>query len=438
MRIALSCVVVLWCLLTPARADACTCVEGIPPCQSVWQATSVVEATIASIETVTGPPVFENGPRYPERLVRLQDVRAWVGESTDVVITGMGGGDCGYAFRVGTRYLIATHKRPDGHAVTGICSGTQPAESAGPLKSYLETLSQPSPGAKISGNILLLPAALQRSAIRNEPLAGVRLLLTGPVQRTVQSGTDGTFAFERLPAGQYTLSAQLPPGRTDLASIKPQTFTIPNAQACAALTLTTSAGGLIEGTVVDTAGRPIRGAVIDLRLADVLGAERPAYESTRTDETGAFRFDRLAEDRYVAGINIDRGPTSTSPFAPTYGRLVSGATPEIIDLRSGGRQILSPIVVHALAPVAVAGRVQFEDGTPAANAGISFIGTGEQRGYIPTVGKRSDELGKFTLELFEGVAYVLQAGTPGFVGSIEVKIGTTPDPLVITLKPRRD
>ena len=228
-------VVVFAGLLAPRAAGACMCVAGIPPCQSVWQADGVIEATVTSIEIVETPPASDNGPRYIERRVRLHNVRRWAGGSTEVVMTGMGDGDCGYAFQVGTRYLIVLHTRPDGLAGTGICSATQPADSPGPLKKYLESLTRPSPGATITGRIQAWKGPARAKI--GVPLPGVRLLLTGPVERTIDSDTQGAFSFDHLPAGEYVLTPEMPPRRPDLMSLRPVAVSLPSTHACSTLML---------------------------------------------------------------------------------------------------------------------------------------------------------------------------------------------------------
>jgi hypothetical protein len=188
--------------------------------------------------------------------VRLQEVRTLTGESTDVVATGFGGGDCGYDFRVGTRYLIVTHKRPaDGRATTSICSPTQPAAWSSSLKSYFENLSRPSAGATLSGTVRLRRGSTDFSGLRNEPVAGVRVLLDGPVQQRVESNRNGEFKFARLPAGDYTLTAEPPAGRMDLLPIPPRKLTLPNTHTCASVSLATAVNGGIEGELGAAASR---------------------------------------------------------------------------------------------------------------------------------------------------------------------------------------
>lgn len=46
------------------------------------------------------------------------------------ISTGLGGGDCGYGFKEGQKYLVYAHASSDPVLGTGICSGTRPLESA--------------------------------------------------------------------------------------------------------------------------------------------------------------------------------------------------------------------------------------------------------------------------------------------------------------------
>jgi hypothetical protein len=441
MRIARATVVIaLWCLLRPLSAEACSCASGTPLCRVVWTASSVVEATVSSIEITTGAPGRENSPPFRARLAHLKDVRVITGESIDVVATGFGGGDCGYDFQVGTRYLIVAHKgSPDDRATTGICSPTQPASWSSPFKSYLEGLSKPSRGATLSGDVQLLRGSLDFSQKRNEPVAGARVVLTGPVQLTAASDDDGEFKFEQLPAGQYTLSADVPAGRSFLAPIQPKALTILNTHACPAVTLTTAVNGLIEGIVVDEAGRAVRGAALNLRQVEPRNAWQPDYRFARSDDTGSFRFDRLPAGSYKVGVNLHEGPTRDSPFAVAYGRLVSGATPEIITLEAGARQALSPILVRRLMPAIVTGEVRLDDGRLVAGAAISVTALGEQRRSVVHLTAKSDEQGKFAIELLQGASYSLEVRFQRFFAdSVQVTAGATSDPLVVTVKTRRD
>ena len=427
------------CALLPQVADACTCVGGIPPCQTVWQASGVIEATVVSIETVEGPPMWENGPPISERLVRLKEVRTVLGAAPDAVATGFGGGDCGYDFRVGTRYLIVFHKRPsDGRMTAGICSPTQPASWPSPFRGYLEGLSKPSPGATLSGKVWLLHGTVDFSERRNEPLTGVQVRLSGPVQQQAESDRDGEFRFERLPAGDYTLVPELPSGRNELSPIQTSTLTLPNTHTCAAVTLTTAVNGILEGTVVDETGRPVPDAAINLRLAEPRNRAQPWYRFGKTDSTGTYRFDQLPPGRFVVGVNLSRGPHRASPFAITYARLGAGPTPEVIEIASGARQQLAPIVVRRLAPTVVTGEVRLEDGRLVAGATLGAKPAGERPVDLIDWGGKTGEQGTFAADLLQDVTYTIEARFGQMVGVVEIAAGSSRDPVVIRLKPRRE
>jgi len=327
----------------------------------VWEASGVVEATVASIETMQGPPMSENGPSIRERLVRLQDVRTVTGESTDVVATGFGGGDCGYDFRVGTRYLIVTHKRPtDGRATTSICSPTQPAAWSSPLKSYFENVSRPSPGATLSGTVRLRRGSTDLSGLRNEPVPGVRVLLDGPVQQRVESNRNGEFKFARLPAGDYTLTAEPPAGRMDLLPIPPRKLTLPNTHTCASVGLTTAVNRGIEGELgayvakggtrkttpeapgqlkgyLETLSRPSPRATISSQIQAWKGPGRakiglplpgvelvltgPVRQTIESDAKGAFAFERLPVGEYLLTPEMPPGRPDLMPLRPVAASL---------------------------------------------------------------------------------------------------------------------
>jgi hypothetical protein len=63
------------------------------------------------------------------------------GQSNQIEVrTGMGGGDCGYPFVVGQKYVVYAGKTKDGILATGICSRTAPEDHAQADLAYLRGL----------------------------------------------------------------------------------------------------------------------------------------------------------------------------------------------------------------------------------------------------------------------------------------------------------
>ena len=139
MRATLLRLVFVWTVIAAVElfggglAEACVCVMAT--CGNLTSAASVIEATVESIESVSEPAAMPGDAASAtfgvgdSKRVRLREVRAWRGsEAPTLLMTGEGGGDCGYEdFRPGVRYLIETSRGPGGHAVSMLARAGDPA-----------------------------------------------------------------------------------------------------------------------------------------------------------------------------------------------------------------------------------------------------------------------------------------------------------------------
>jgi hypothetical protein len=76
--------------------------------------------------------------------IEFEVTRTWRGPATSKmrVFTGRGGGDCGYPFTVGQRYLVYAYGNPRDGWYTGICSRTRVAANAAEDFAYLNGLRE--------------------------------------------------------------------------------------------------------------------------------------------------------------------------------------------------------------------------------------------------------------------------------------------------------
>lgn len=95
---------------SPDHALACSCGMSGPPCQATWTADAVFSGIVQSVEMINHEDL--GGPSQ-QRLVRFTIEQPFVnaGAGPIEIVTGMGGGDCGYAFTRGRRYLVYAWKR---------------------------------------------------------------------------------------------------------------------------------------------------------------------------------------------------------------------------------------------------------------------------------------------------------------------------------------
>ncbi|MDQ3714277.1 MAG: hypothetical protein M3388_18960, partial [Acidobacteriota bacterium] len=110
-------------LFSPAIVAACSCISSGPPCQSYWNTPIVFSGRV--VEITTPKSAEELYPKFPEKTIRFAVNQAFRGISgtTVEVVTGMGGGDCGYDFELNENYLVYADNYK-GKIYAGICSRT--------------------------------------------------------------------------------------------------------------------------------------------------------------------------------------------------------------------------------------------------------------------------------------------------------------------------
>ena len=96
------------------RTEACSCLPSGPPCQNLFQSDAVFVGTVTGIRPMRTPEterlVLES------RIVAFnveKGIRGINGSAVDVR-TGSGGGDCGFDFKIGERYVVYAYRHPDG------------------------------------------------------------------------------------------------------------------------------------------------------------------------------------------------------------------------------------------------------------------------------------------------------------------------------------
>src|SRR5262249_41583039 len=138
MRVACSAAFVTVLVLSSRTAAACECLGGGPPCQNYFQVDAVFVGTVRAISTIGGTPdaTFQ---RHSVTFTIERAFRGVEGMTVDVA-TGVGGGDCGYEFKAGERYLVYAYKNGRTGPSTSICSRTRPMSAAGDDLSFIERM----------------------------------------------------------------------------------------------------------------------------------------------------------------------------------------------------------------------------------------------------------------------------------------------------------
>jgi hypothetical protein len=139
-------------------------------------------------------------------------------EKTAEVLTGGGGGDCGYDFKEGVNYLVYAINGTQSMGEAGklfatICTRTRPLAEAKDDIEFLTKKDDPAHGAGIEGDIWMQSRDAKNVTSVTGPMAGITVTISGiSVRRTVVTRKDGHFQIWGLDPGSYRVSPTLPDG----------------------------------------------------------------------------------------------------------------------------------------------------------------------------------------------------------------------------------
>ena len=340
-------ILVIFAVLSVAAerpAFGCSCAMSGPPCQMTWTADAVFSGTVMSITQIEDELL---GFRRQSLLVKMNVDRPFLKASPGPIeiVTGMDGGDCGYRFNVGVKYLVYAWKS-GGQLTTGICSRTRPLADAQEDLQYLSTINAPPNGGRVYGRINEWrrdPA--EDRGVDYGPLQGITVSVrSARFARDVVTSADGRFEISNLPVGKSTISVVPPFG------FEPSPFEreidIADPRACSLVDITLQQLARASGVVVDRSGRAIAGIEIDAVAAELAAFNPDQYQRpVKTDERGAFEFRDLPPGRYVFGINLTKEPYKASQrgvpvFLP--GTSVAGEA-TVFELKAGDNKNLGTL-----------------------------------------------------------------------------------------------
>jgi len=229
---------IVFLFVSSIAASACKCAASQLPSGTLRERaerlisrsdSTIFEGRVERIDVENWPPKPVPGEpvAMPSGLtVTFSDVRLFRGKPARkfVVVTGFGGGDCGYPFRRGESYLVFADAEPSGELSVGICGQTATlAESAVELRALRgeptipedlrridSTSHEPedlTPPPALCGKVKLPPDA------KPEPFK-IFLWMHGeeglPFPRqTAESKDDGSFCVSDAEPAEYLIGAML-------------------------------------------------------------------------------------------------------------------------------------------------------------------------------------------------------------------------------------
>ena len=139
----------LW-LFSCSNLYACSCAPQPTPQEALRDADAVFRGTAIQVGDVDMKEIAALLPMKKRIVLRVKTVWKGPHEKELVVLTGAGGGDCGFGFVLGGEYLVYAHVggMPSGYH-TGLCTRTRDVAWLSDRQNAQEDFQALGPGAPI-------------------------------------------------------------------------------------------------------------------------------------------------------------------------------------------------------------------------------------------------------------------------------------------------
>lgn len=423
--LAAAVMLVLW---SGESAQACSCIGGnVQPCQAYGNARAVFVGVVIGVEEKKPSSLRKRKPEsandagddddFTPRVFSfaVEEAFSGVGIGEAKVATGRGGGDCGYPFAQGGRYLVYAYpnRRGDGIA-TGICLPTKLATEATEELKFLRGLSSRAAGVTLSGAVTTGYSPDGTPPPVDKRTTGLPLIIEGEgVRRETQTDAEGRYHLTGLKAGTYTIKLVLP---DELHTYRAEEKVTIAERGCGGISFYISDNGRTGGKVVDADGVPVPRITINAVLADEVEKDDANMRYAEADAEGNFKFEALPTGRYLLGIRLEKFPQLDVP-ANAYPRMYypgveSPAQVERIEVGAGAaiKNVELRLLPRRTART-LRGVVVWADGRPVKKADVSFREITYHRNSNINNGVSTDEEGRFTFKTYDGLTYIFTANS---------------------------
>ncbi len=227
---------VLCCLADVAHG--CSCYDGSSPCTSLRGQTAIFVGVVTSVTIDQA-----DSHKYRVAQFTIEEPLKGIDQKSVDVVTGMGGGLCGYDFKAGERYLVyanpTTVQTTAGPSLTArletsICTRTRPFAEATDDIELIRAVNAGKPETRIFGRVLdhIRDAGNPSGYVRG--MAGVSVKADNENNHyEVTTDRDGRYQFRSIEPGIYTVTVLLPETHTTV-SPAPRSFKADLSATCGA------------------------------------------------------------------------------------------------------------------------------------------------------------------------------------------------------------
>jgi hypothetical protein len=397
-------------LIFGARSWACMCSGTWPSVKQAWKDAPAV--FLGTVE-IADPDGDGRQVMFLEQSVRIRIDEAFKGVSGGQTIElHQGADDCSAKFRTGERAVFYLYPGTS-HGSWSVPPCTHALGSAEPTGDdllFLRGLPKSAIGTRLSGEVELYEDSPTQAFKRVAGVPNVRVKIFGPLgfTREVVTNVAGTYELYGLHPGRYSVSIEVPRGLrirfplvTGSAPVQGNGAAVELHQnGGASVKFVLQADTQLSGRTLDAKGKPMTGVCIDLEPLEGRGEDGALFFNC-SKVGGVFKMEMMPPGKYwlVARdeVRLDRLRSKSTLYYPG---VRDRERAMIVPIEAGN--YLDHLDIRLPSDekrYRIAGRFQFMDGAPVADATVTF--TSPQSGYSETTNTGAD--GLFGLSVVAGM-----------------------------------
>jgi hypothetical protein len=413
-------------LLFNARAIyACSCANAPTVCQSYQSADAVFTGEVQRV--VTNTAKGRDGREYRMGQVAYMQVeKSFKGTVQPEVVFRTEGTSCDPVYKEGQRWLFyAYYDKETKTWGISACDRSTLIEGAPDDLLYLQGLPKSASTTRLSGQLKHYEDEPGKGFTHVKDIIGAKVKITGE-GKEYEAYTDknGVFEIYGLPPGKYSVQPEIPLGLkvrfsmpsgeidySDRKNIK----VILKDKSCASVSFVLSSNNRLAGRVFGADGRVLPNVCLDL-----VPKEKPITRSDIfdcTDKDGRYELKEMPPGEYLIVLNRDGKISSDEPFPTAYfpGVFEKDKATVLAITQSANLEDYDIHIPSQENRKMLQGTLQYSDGKPVADEFVEFKASEVREGFEGEVHTKTDEQGRFTLTVLEG----LKGSLRGFMYTYE-------------------
>lgn len=404
--------------LSAPASYACSCGRTPTVCESYQGADAVFIGVVQRVVTnkATGP----DGRQYGMGQVAYMQVeKSFKGMAQPEVVFRTRGSSCDAHYEEGQRWLFyAYHDKETNTWGITACDRSTLIENAPDDLLYLQGLPKSASTTRLSGELKHYEDEPGKGFTHVKNIIGAKIKIKGE-GKEYEAYTDknGVFEVYGLPPGKYSVVPEIPVGLkvrfpmqagdidySDRKNIK----LILKDKSCASMSWVLSSNNRIAGRVFGADGRVLPNVCLDLATKDTLTARSDIFDCT--DKDGRYELKEIPPGEYLIVLNREGKISSDEPFPTAYfpGVFEKDKATVLAITQSANLEDYDIHIPSQENRKILQGVLQYSDGKPVAGEFVEFRASEVKEGFDGEVHTKTDDQGRFTLTVLEGLKGTLR------------------------------